>query len=386
MPKETIVRAEKTTVDLTWTAGVEARLEVNLNGFKLPDGSGLVHHESLLLKAEDIDRLVKVLRRAKNQVFNMTLMQAMLKPESMDRLLKSFIPSSTYTFLPKARIVDCQFPTVVDPDVPDFSAGFFCLREKKTLEPTTLHYARQVSPRNYGSNAVSALAFEKAFARELAGLSTRFDNFTELVLMDALFDTLKKPDSSGNPFVEVNVNFDPSQKLDFSGRYLGNVGIGWKYPTVDLDTIVQEVEEVKCRYGVANDGLLPTHAYCSAKVVETIFSKSGDLSAPWKDSYRETGRLSGFCDMYWEVPGPMLSCSGQPVGPPAGTIAVVNWDGDPLHLVHGPCMDDSAPAMHTGRFAKGWQEQDPSAPQILLEDSIFPLLAKPKQVLTVKVF
>lgn len=266
------------------------------------------------------------------------------------------------------------------------SASFVYLREKKVFEPTTLHWIRQFA------NSTSDLAktqAEAAITREIGDLNTRFDNFAEWMLWSAVGGGLKLdfPDVQ----VEIDYKYLPSHKV--------NPSASWA--TATPAQIINDIQAWKRL--IRRDGRVEaTEAYTTEKTLTYIynaFAGSGStagsaslLSDRAKDEYFRSGTLPGFMGLDWKINESVYDVAGAsytsaPTTPgqeqmflPDNRVILGNFtDNRPIELLIGPTADESAPDNFTGKFAKTWKQEDPSALQYLLEWNLVPIVTRPEQ-------
>lgn len=251
------------------------------------------------------------------------------------------------------------------------SSAFIYLREKKVLEPTTLHWLRAPGTQSNRENA------ERSALRELRDLNTRIDNFMEWSLWQALTGeiTLDYPD------VIANVDYK------FTASHKPTVTTSWE--TADSQQIMDDV--IAWKRLVERDGrVAPREAYTTDATMSRIykaFANSSMISDRAKDEYYRSGTLPGFLQLDWNLVNHTYETDDgdSTLFLPDDAIVLGNLtDNRPIELQRGPSADDSAPDGHTGRFAKSWKEQDPSARQILVEDSFLPIITRPDQLVYVE--
>lgn len=265
------------------------------------------------------------------------------------------------------------------------AAAFVYLREKKVFTPTTIHWLRQAAN---GLNDLAKTNAEEAVTREIRDLNDRFDNFAEYMLWQALTGTLTFD------FSDVQASVD----YQFSATHKPTTTTKWDAATPSQ--IMADVRSWKSL--LQRDGqVAPTVAYTSENVVDAIFDAwvAAGSSAPgalvsdrMKDEYYGTGTLPNFMGLNWKIQDAVYDAAGASYrgeSDPAsetrflaeGDVVFANLtDNRPVELVVGPSADDDAPSGFTGKFAKSWKEQDPSARQYLLEWNILPVVTRPDQI------
>jgi len=293
-------------------------------------------------------------------------------------------PTATWEVIRGAR-------TVATPNVPNSeahivprlgrsqkSAQFVYLREKKVFQPTTIHWLRQPQTRSNESAA------EQAVLTEVRDLNTRFDNFWEWTLWQALQGTL----TIDSPDVQATVDYG------FTASHLVTASPLWNVATPQ--NIVDNITAWKQL--ILKDAQVPANeAYSTSATLGYIvkaFTGAGIdlLSDRMRDEYYATGTLKGFMGLNWNVVDAQYDVRAI-----AGTFTSVNFladnkvifgnfdDNNPIELAAGPTADDEAPENYIGRFAKTWKEKDPSARQYLLEENGLPILRRPDQFVVANV-
>lgn len=302
----------------------------------------------------------------------------------------------SYVLLNKATRVPIPYPTaswevirgartVATPNVPNSeahivprlgrtqkSAQFVYLREKKVFQPTTLHWLRQPATRANESAA------EQAVLTEVRDLNTRFDNFWESALWQAVQGTL----TIDAVDVQATVNYG------FSGSHIVTASPLWAVATPQ--NIIDNITAWKQL--ILRDGQVPANEVYSTTntlslIVKSFVNAGIDLlSDRMKDEYFSTGTLRGFLGLNWNVVDGYYDTRAI-----AGTFTQTNFladgklifgnftDNNPIELAQGPTADDEAPENFIGRFAKTWKEKDPSARQYLLEENGLPIIRRPEQ-------
>lgn len=343
---------------------------------------------------------------------------SLLQPTVLRGVVERFNAPEKLTMLSRVPQTPHPFPTVqwevirgsraiARPNVPNSeahvvprlgrsqeSASFIYLREKKVFQPTTLHWLRQVA-RNTGE--LARIRAEEAVLREVHDLNTRFDNFAEYTIWQALKGrlVLDYPDVQA----DVDYKFLASHKP---------AGAAAPWPSATPKQIVSDIRGWK-RLVKRDGGVEAREAYTSEEVVSSIFDSfatTGNASANFfggillsdrmKDQYYTTGVLPGFMGLQWNIQDSVFDSvdaaySENPSRPSEetpflsnGAIILGNFtDNRPIELFVGPTADDEAPEGFTGKFAKTWKEKDPSARQYLMEWNLMPVISFPDQLVSV---
>lgn len=343
---------------------------------------------------------------------------SILQPTVLRGVVERFTAPEKLTMLSRVPQTPNPFPTVqwevirgsraiARPNVPNSaahivprlgrsqeSASFIYLREKKVFQPTTLHWLRQVA-KNTGE--LARVRAEEAVVREITDLNTRFDNFAEYSLWQALTGNLKLD----YPDVQADVDY----------KFLAShkpTGAATPWLTATPKQIVNDIRGWK-QLVKRDGGVEARESYTSEEVISTIFDSFATtgasaanfqggilLSDRMKDQYYTTGVLPGFMGLQWNIQDSVFdavdaSYSENPTAPSAetpflsdGAIILGNFtDNRPIEMFIGPTADDDAPDDYTGKFAKTWKDKDPSARQYLLEWNLLPVIQFPDQFVSV---
>lgn len=254
------------------------------------------------------------------------------------------------------------------------AASMIYYREKKVFSPTTLHWLR--APGTVG-NIQNA---EQAVMREVADLNQRCDNLIEWSCWQALTGTLVL----NYPDVKATIDY----KLPTSHKPTGLST--WDPATATVDGLVADVQALKRL--ISRDGrVAATEAFATEKTLNyvlRIFAKNGNaiMSDRMRDSFYSSGLLPGFLGLDWQAVESQYDTEAGDVSLflPDDALVIANLsEGRPMEILEGPTADDQAPEGLTGKFTKTWQEQDPSARQILLENHFLPVITRPEQIVYV---
>lgn len=281
------------------------------------------------------------------------------------------------------------------------SSSFAYLREKKQFNEVTLRWIRDFANNPSDLNRTNA---ERQIRREVEDLNTRFDNYAEYLLWQAL----------KGEFLITSTQNGVHAKVDYGilDTHKPNVSIDWRKALPQ-----QIVQDVRALIGlVERDGrVAPTAAYTSGKVLDMIvdaFAGHGTspsaadqpvnypaanlLSDRMKEEYYRSGTISGFMGLNWQKQDAVYDAAGasyteNPTRPQDETrfldensIALGNFDGDTLELQEGWSADPDAPQNFIGKFSKSWTQPDPGGRTFLLEWNMLPILNRPDNVVYVK--
>lgn len=256
------------------------------------------------------------------------------------------------------------------------SASLVYMREKKVFEPTTTMWIREIGTTAGIQNA------EQAILAEINDLNTRLDNYVEYACWQALQGEL----SFNYPDVvapAINYGIQSSHKV--------TPGTAWGSATpIEISEDIIAWKRLALR-----DSRVPlTDAWCSSVTIQFIFNSfyanasAGGfiLSDVMKDQFFQTGILPGFMGLNWHVvEGQYDSDQGAvELFLPDNTLILTNLDsGQAMKIVEGPGADFAAPDGQIGKFAKTWEEDDPSGRQALLEYRFLPIITRPDQIVIV---
>ena len=329
-----------------------------------------------------------------------SIVEKFTAPESLELL--STVPQTPHPFPSVHWEIIRGSRAIARPNVPNSEAhivpqlgrgtgdaSFVYLREKKVFTPTTLHWIRE-AVNNTGALASTQQA-EAAVLREVTDLNTRFDNYAEWLLWQALQGSIV----IDSPDVQATVDYK------FLATHKPKPVVSWATATpIQIVSDIQAWKRLLDRDGRVQ----PATAYATEKTIQRIYNSfvnsDGDLGAllsdRMKDQYFATGTLPGFMGMNWKVQNAVYDAAGaayttDPTRPIEETPfladdALIIGDfttNRPIELYVGPTADDSAPHGYTGKFAKTWKEEDPSARQFLLEWNLLPVITRPEQIISV---
>ena len=339
---------------------------------------------------------------------------SILQPQVLRGVIEKFTTPENLRLLGRTPRVSHPFPTanweviggarnIAKPNVPNseahvvprlgrtaLSAAFVYLREKKTFEPTTIHWLRQVAANNSDLNRTNA---EAAVLREVGDLNQRFDNFVEWMLWQALTGTLSF-DGNGGVAVDVDYRFRADHKFEASQGWTGTTASA---TPSSLIADIRKAKELVARHGQ----VAATEALISEEGIDAIFDSYAQagasvpgamLSDSMKDQYYRTGTLPSFMGLNWIAESSVFDADGasytsEPTTPyeeqrflDKDTVIIGNFTANrPIELMEGPTADDEAPQGFTGKFSKTWKSPDPSARQVLLEWNTLPIITRPDQ-------
>ncbi len=256
-------------------------------------------------------------------------------------------------------------------------------REKKTFDPTTTMWIREIGSTTALQNA------EQAILRELQDLVNRVDVLTEYVCWQAL----------GKGMVVINqenANVDVDYKFDESN--FGTVGVSWE--TATPTQMVADFEGW-IRQNQRRNRVQLTDAWCSSLTLQRIFrafaenAEGGGLlmSQGMRDAYFASGMrtLPSFMGINWHVVEGQYDSSYDaepgdfsPFLADDKIIFTALNDGNPVKLVEGPTADFGAGQGYIGKYSKTWEVEDPSARWVLLESRWLPVITRPDRIFIIE--
>lgn len=331
---------------------------------------------------------------------------SLFQPTVLLGVVEKFTAPETLTMLNRIDKTPHPFPTaqwdvirgsrtIARPNVPNseahivprlgreqMAASFIYLREKKVFEPTTLYWIRT-------PGEIARVNAERAVTRELTDLNRRFDNFAEFTIWQMFSGALNIAEDGDAPGISVDYKLPASHKP--------SAGTAWA--TATPKQIIADVRAWKRL--VNRDGqVVANEAYASETVISSIFDAFASagttpaylLSDRMKDQYYREGVLPGFLGIDWKIQDSVFDATGASYGPnptdpgaeklflDEGKVILGNFnEGRPFEMIVGPTADLEAPQGFTGKFAKTWQDKDPSGRQYLLEWNFLPVLNRPEQ-------
>jgi hypothetical protein len=290
------------------------------------------------------------------------------------------------------------------------SASFIYLREKKTFEPTTIHWLRT-------PGELAARNAERAVLREINDLNQRFDNFAEWSIWQALGGGIAY--NYGDVQATVDYKFPSSHFVTPAAAWVSNPSLAYtgaagpgvlgsaqtnlvyRSATDTYASPFQIIEDVRSWKRIIQiHGRVPARecfatsvtmaalmeAWVHAGAGSTVNIPATMISDRMKDEYYSSGMLSGFMGLTWTTVEHVYEndTGNLTFFVPDGQILMGNYtDQRPVELMIGPTADDEAPDNYTGKFSKTWKDKDPSARQYLLEWNLLPVITRPEQMLVV---
>lgn len=285
--------------------------------------------------------------------------------------------------LAKPNVPNSEAHIVPKLGIGHLTAGYFYVREKKVFEPTTLYWLR-------AAGTLATKQAEAAVMRETTDLSARVDRFMEYCIWRGMFTgglTINEPDVKATVDYQIATTHKPVLATTDKWDYVDAAqGPGDKY-TAPIREQVNAWRRMVSRDAQANLTNAYLNAYTADIMMRNRIFHGIELSDRQKDAFLLTNMIPGLWGIDWNVYDLGYEAGGSFVPfIPDGYIVFVAPEGRPFEMLEGPCADFAAGQDATGRFAKTWQEEDPSARQILIEQNFFPALYKPDNVVYAKVF
>lgn len=261
-------------------------------------------------------------------------------------------------------------------------AGYMYVREKKVFNPTTMYWLR-------AAGTLAQKRGEAAVQEEIEDLDRRVRFFQEYCIWRGVF--------TGNLVInEADVHVNVDYKIAGTHKPVLTSTDAWNYVDgngVYTAPIRQHVNAWKRL--VSRDGSATlTDAVMNSTTMEYMMrnklynSDAGLLSDRQRESLYNSNFVDGLLGLRWTTYDLSYDDGNGTAQPyiPDGYVVLYTKANDAFKMMEGPTADFSAPPNHTGRFAKTWQNEDPSARQALIECNFFPALYRPDQVIYAKVY
>jgi hypothetical protein len=261
-------------------------------------------------------------------------------------------------------------------------ASWIYLRTKMGFRPSTTRMLRAIG------NRVDQRRTEAEVLRDVQQLDITFDNFAEMCWWSAMSGKLSA-EYRGNVW-DVDYMYPESHQpvpavswANASPAKIMHDINTWK-ELIRRDSQV-EPDEV---YTTKNTMRLIWNAF--ARITNEDGSDSNVasslLSERMKDQYYATGEFGEFLGLNWRM---VDSTYQQDSGTfadfvPDGALYMGNYNRNNFaETWEGPSFDFAAPDGYIGKFAKNWENDDPSGRWFLLEWSFLPIIFRPLQCLFV---
>ena len=266
--------------------------------------------------------------------------------------------------LARANVPGAEAHVVKQLGVSQMSARFLYIREKKALEPTTLHWLRAVG-------TIAETNAEAAVLRETQDLANRIDRFMEFTVWQMFANSLS--------ITQADVNVTVTYGIAASHR--PTAGVLWTDPSADIIGDIRAWKRL-----VTRDGQTPAKWAFANDITMEYLTRNTEvknlMSERMSEQFLNTGEVTGLMGLNWVTYDIAYvdDAGTEQRFIPDGKVIIFSDDRNPWEMASGPSADDEAPKGHTGRFTKSWQEKDPSARVILIEDHFLPILLRVENV------
>lgn len=267
--------------------------------------------------------------------------------------------------LAHANVPGSEAHVVKQLGVAQMSARFLYVREKKAFEPTTLHWLR-------APGQLAQANAEAAVLRETQDLANRIDRFMEYTVWQMFTNTL----TIAQPDVNVVITYG------IAATHRPTAGVLWTDPAADIIGDIKAWKRLVTRDGQT----VPRVAFANDVTMEYMTRNTeirSLMSERQSEEFLNTGMVTGLLGLTWVTYDiAYVDANGDEQRfIPDGKIIIASDQREPWHMASGPSADDEAPTGHTGRFTKSWQEKDPSARVLLMEDHFLPILLRVENVI-----
>lgn len=249
-------------------------------------------------------------------------------------------------------------------------------REKKTFEPTTTMWIREVGSTTGLQNA------EEAIMREINDLNLRVDNLVEYACWQALHGALDI--NQENVQAHVDYRFENDQFVQ--------PAVSWvtATPVNIVDDVLGWLRAAQRKSRVAL-----TDAWLTSATMARIFhafagsAEAGGqlLTESMKNQYYNNGTLPGFLTLNWHIVEGQYDDDEGNVQQFVADDEIIFTNlqyGEAMKIVQGPSADFGAGQGSIGKYMKTWEQEDPSARFGLLEYRFLPVITRPDQILVVR--
>jgi len=253
-------------------------------------------------------------------------------------------------------------------------ASLIYLRDKKVFSATTMRWLR-------APGSLAATNAEKGVLREITDLNNRFEKFAEFAIWQA-FVTGTLVYTGGGVIINIDYQFPATHKP--------TAGILWtSFATADIIGDIQAWKRLISRDGQA----VATDVYLNSKTIEYLQQNAAIRyllrgSPEQTNNLLNSARFSNLLGLNWhEYDLAYVDDNGVVTSyiPDNKIVLLSNENDDRWYFYQGPSADTQAPDGHIGKFAKTWEEEDPSARQYLLEWSFLPGIWRPEQIVSATV-
>jgi len=266
--------------------------------------------------------------------------------------------------LARANVPGSEAHVVKQLGVAQMSARFLYVREKKALEPTTLYWLR-------APGTLAEKNAEAAVLRETQDLANRIDRFMEYTVWQMFANSL----TIAQPDVNVTITYG------IAASHTPTAAVLWTDPGADVIGDVKAWKRL-----IARDGQTSARYAFANDVTMEYLTKNTEIrslmSERQSEQFLNTGTIPGLLGLTWVTYDIAYvdTAGNEQRFIPDGKVIIVSDQREPWQMASGPSADDEAPQGHTGRFTKTWQEKDPSARIMLMEDHFLPILLRVENV------
>ncbi len=266
--------------------------------------------------------------------------------------------------LARANVPGSAAHVVKQLGVAQMSARFLYVREKKALEPTTIHWLR-------APGQLAAANAEAAVLRETQDLANRVDRFMEFTVWQMFSNTL----TVTQPDVNVTINYG------IAASHRPTAAVSWSDPSADIIGDINTWKRLVTRDGQTNLNFVFANSITLERLTKNTEIKNL-MSERQSEEFLNTGAITGLLGLTWvEYDIAYVDINGDEQRfIPDDRLVMFSDDRQPWQMASGPSADDEAPRGHTGRFSKTWQEKDPSARIVLIEDHFLPVLLRVENI------
>lgn len=247
------------------------------------------------------------------------------------------------------------------------SGSFIYVREKKVLEPTTLHWLRQ-------PGTFATINAERRVTEELRDLNLRTERFVEWTIWQMLSGTLT-----------INKN-GVVATVDYliAASHKPTAGVLWtNTATADVENDLRTWKRLISRDAfVAATTVIANEPTMALITRNATIRNNNFLSDQMKQQIAYTqdfGPLFGLNYIVYDL-GYVDDVGVEQRFLPDNKLLLFASGQTPFEIYLGPSADDSAPDGQVGKYSKSWKQEDPSARQILIEMTFMPTLPRPEQI------
>jgi hypothetical protein len=252
------------------------------------------------------------------------------------------------------------------------AGSFIYMRDKKTFEPTTLHWLRE-------PGELAKANAEAAVTREVNELDDAIMRFGEWAVWEMLITGKLVVNRADAPRVDIDYKVPAS--------HIVTAVAPWSTASTD---IMGDVRTWTTKV-VEDSGFSVTDAAVNSTTFNYLL-KNTDIKNLFneqrKEEFLKTRSVKGLLGLDWLIydltyvddwTTPGTSTTKKFV--PDEKVVFLARAPDAYGIWEGPSADDEAPKGNTGKFSKSWKEKDPSSRLVLEEYSFVPTLPRPDNIL-----